>query len=409
MFYMNKVLLFILILFARIFLDSIPSVTYPKSAFGLSFMEYFTLCIMVFMLLYLLIHHAFKLDSISKSMLFLFVPMILTSIYHGNITGLIDIGSIWLYFFFAYIFFKHYLKSININSILTAIVILSIYPLLNQLATYISGTGLIHQGHMRYTGTYHHANNIADYLLFSIPAALFLLTSVNKKSVKLLLIFHIILCHFGIYLSGYRTNWLATFLFWLFFILLTAKKKITYLVLFLSIFIVAWQYIGSSITSRLKPIEIIINDPGRTFDLSNSEHDKLLSGRIGIWKNMFRVYQKADAIEIFIGMGIGFTQRTRAFYMHNEYFSAFIETGPLSFGILLLWIYFLLKTILNKIPGNENYPLIVLSIFTSFLLLGLATMPFRHIIVINYLCIYMALLFNKQFYIESNNHIAHTV
>lgn len=396
LFYINKTVLLFLILSARILLDSVPSVTYPKLAFGLSFMEYFTLGLMIFMFTYLLVYKGIELDAISKSMALILVAMGLTTIYHGNIRDLVDVGSLWLYFILAYLFFKYLLRDVSIEHILKLIVIISLYPFFNQLYSIIIGAGQMHHGFARYAGTYYHPCNVGEYLFFAIPAALYLFHSEHRIRLKCLYLTLLLLCHIGIFMAGYRTIWIAIFVFWAFYILFASRTKLIPILLLSLVSIISWNFVGEILSSKLMPVKTILEDPSPLFSIENYGYNKLLSGRIWIWKSTLGTYLKSGSIEKLIGIGLGSANRICSFYMHNEYVSALVETGVSGLSMVIAWIYIVVKTLIKHTNYNKEYFYLILGSFFAFLVIAIGTMPFRHMIVINYMAIYFATIFNKD-------------
>lgn len=396
LFYINKTVLLFLILSARVFLDSIPQITYPKLAFGLSFMEYFTLGLMIFMLIYLLVYKGIELDLISKTMILILVPMGITTIYHGNIMDFVEIGSLWLYFILAYLFFKYLLRGISLENILKIIVIIALYPFLNQLYSIIISAGKMHFGYARYAGSFFHPHNVADYLFFGIPAALYLFVSDNRVKMKCIYGGAISIFHIGIFMAGYRTNWVAVFVFWIVYVLFVSRRKFISILLLTVIAVVSWNFVGEILSAKLMPIKTILENPSLLFSLENYEYNKLLSGRIGIWRDAVEEYLHSGSIEKIIGLGLGSANRIRSVYMHNEYISALVETGIVGLGMLMAWIYFGIKTLIGFTNYNKQYFYLILAAFISFLVIAFGTMPFRHVIVLNYMAIYFATVSSKR-------------
>jgi O-antigen ligase len=359
-------------------------------------MEYFTLGLMIFMLIYLLVYNGIELDPISKCMALILMAMCFTTVYHRNIADLIEVGSLWLYFILAYLFFKYLLRNIPIKNILNIIVFAALYPFLNQIYAIIMGSGHMHLGFARYAGTYYHVFMLADYLFFAIPAALYLFITERRMKIKYIYIAAITLFHIGIFMAGYRTNWIAVFVFWTFYILFVSRRKLVSILFISLIATVTWNFVGEILSTKLMPIKTILEDPSPLFSIENYEYNRLLSGRIGIWKGTLEAYQDSDFIEKIIGLGIGSTNKLFLKYMHNEYISALVETGIIGLGMLIAWIYFIVKTIVKKYSSNKQYIFIVLATFISFLVIAFGTMPFRHVIVINYMAIYFATTYNKS-------------
>lgn len=396
LFYINKTVLLFLILSVRIILDSIPQITYPRLAFGLSFMEYFTLGLMSFMLIYLLVYKGIELNAISKSMALILVAMGLTTIYHGNIRDLVEIGSLWLYFILAYLFFKYLLRDVSIEHILKLIVITSLYPFFNQLYSIITWAGRMHLGFARYAGTYHHPCNVGEYLFFAIPAALYLFHSEHRIRLKCLYFTLLLLCHIGIFMAGYRTIWIAIFAFWAFYILFASRRKLVSILLISLIAIVTWNFVGDVLSSKLMPVKTILENSDPLFNLEDYKYNRLLSGRIGLWKGAVEQYLHSEFIEKIIGLGLGSANRIWSAYIHNEYISALVETGIAGLGMLIAWIYIVIKTLIGFTNYNKQYFYLILAVFISFLVIAFGTMPFRHVIVLNYMAIYFATIFNKD-------------
>jgi hypothetical protein len=396
LFYINKTGLLFLILSARILLDSIPFITYPKLAFGLSFMEYFALGLMSFMLIYLLVYKGIEFDAISKSMIGVFGAMCLTTFYHGNIVDLIDIGSLWLYFILAYIFFKHLLRDIHIKQILIIIAIISLYPFLNQLYSIVIGAGSMHLGFARYAGTFYHPHFISNYLFFAIPAALYLFITENRVKAKAVYVAIISLCHIGIFMASYRTTWIALFVFWIVYILFVSRRKFIAILLLTLITLVSWNFVGDILSAKLMPVKIILENPSPLFSLQNYEYNRLLSGRIGLWTKMLEVYMESDFIEKIIGLGIHSTEERISFYMHNEYISTLVELGVAGLVTLIVWIVFVIKTIFKDYSCDKRYLCMIFAVFTSSLVIAFGTMPFRNVVIINYMAIYFATIFNSD-------------
>lgn len=408
LFYINKGALLFLILSARVFFDSIPQITYPKLAFGLSFMEYFTLGLMIFMFTYLLVYKGIELDAISKSMALILVAMGLTTIYHGNIRDLVDVGSLWLYFILAYLFFKYLLQDVSIEHILKLIVIISLYPFLNQLYSIIIGAGQTHLGFDRYAGTYRHPHNVADYLFFAIPAALYLFLTERRLKMKYIYIGAIALFHIGIFMAGYRTNWIAVFAFWTVYILFASRTKLVSFLLLFFIAIVSWQFVGEIISTKLMPVKTILENPDPLFSLEDYKYNRLLSGRIGIWKFSLDSYINSSVFEKTVGMGLRETDEITGriigprLFMHNEYLSFLVETGIIGISLLFAWIFIVIKTLFGSMHIDKFYSLIVFSAFISCLVIGVGGMPFRDIRVINYMSFYLA---SVGFYYDSDKPI----
>lgn len=398
LFYVDKRVLFFLILFARIILDSMPSVTYPKLAFGLSFMEYFTFGLMIFMLIYLLMYHDIALDAISKSAAFILVAMATTTLYHGNLADFVDAGSRWMYFIVAYLFFKYLLNDISIKYILTIIAIISLYPLINQIYAIVSGTAHIYQGVDRYSGTFYHVFIIGEYLFFVIPAALYLYLTENRGRLKQFYFILLVLCHIGIFMAGYRTIWFATVIFWVVYIIFVSRRKFISISLLLFILIISpmsSSFVGHVFSTRLRPVKIILEDPSPLFKRGSSEYDRFLSGRIGIWRGMLEQYEDSNIIEKVIGRGIDITEKKYLTHMHNQYFSLLVETGLFGMSMMIIFICIVLKRIYASKFYNKLYSFIVLSTFISFLVIAFGTIPFTHIIVLNYMAIYFAVASNS--------------
>ncbi len=396
LFYVEKSVLLFFILAAKMFLDSIPFLTYPKLSYGLSFMEYFTFGLMIFMVLYLLVYKGIVLDAISKSMAPLLVAMAITTAYHRNIADLIDLGSLWLYFILLYLLFKYLLYNMHINNVLNFIVITSLYPFLNQLYSVLIGVGRLHYGFVRYEGTFGHPNAVAEYLFIAIPASLYLLTVSNKLVRKYFYICVLALCHIGIFLASYRTIWIAVIIFWLFYVLFASRNKLVTVMVLAFVSIVAWYFIGEIFRSKLMPIKIILENPDPLTDIASHKYDKLLSARIGLWKGSLRAYLDSNLIEKLIGLGIGSTKRMHSIYMHSEYISALVETGIIGFATLLLWIYFVFRTLYYNLYHDKEYTCIVLGTFISFLVIAFGCMPFRSVLSINYISLFLASISNGR-------------
>jgi len=402
LFYIDNTVLLFLILCARILLDSIPSVTYEKLAFGLSYMEYFTLGLMLFMIVYLLLVNKFQVDTVSKGMLLVLLAMVITTLYSGNIGGFIEVGGLWSYFIIAYIFFSYLVQNIPIKRVLLIIWVVSIYPLLNQFYSILLRGGHIHLGFSRYYGTYHHPNNVAYYLFFALPAVLYLLLNTERKWQRSVYIIILALLHFGIFMAGYRTIWMAVLVFWSLYILLISRRKVLTFVILASVIVISWNFTGQIITAKLIPLMKIIEDPVSAICVDKREHDALLSGRVGLWKYSLGEYLRSGFLDKIIGLGlestkrIVFDYRRVSTYMHNEYFSFIVETGMVGFITFSMCLLIILRKIYQKAMFNKNVLMLTLSPFIAVLVIASADMPFRHIIAINYLGIYLAILHSKD-------------
>lgn len=394
LFYVDKRALFFLILFARIILDSMPSVTYPKLAFGLSFMEYFTFGLMIFMFIYLLIYHGIALDAISKSAAFLCVAMATTTLYHGNLADFVYVGSRWVYFFIAYLFFRYLFKDISIRYILKIIAIISIYPLINQIYAIVSGAAHIYQGVERYSGTFYHVFILGEYLFFAIPATLYLYLTENRAILKQFYFILLVLCHIGIFMAGYRTIWFAAVTFWVVYIIFVSRRKFISISLLLFILItssMSSSFVGHIFSTKLSPVKIILEDPSPLFKRGSSEYDRFLSGRIRIWRGMLEQYEDSNITEKVIGLGIGASEEKYLTHMHNQYFSLLVETGLFGITMMGVFICVVITSIYSLKTYDKLYSFIVLSMFISFLVIAFGTTPFTHIIVLNYIAIYITL------------------
>jgi len=395
----KKTILVFLILFARVFFDSMPTITAPKSAFGLSFMELYTVGLMIFMVIYLLTYRSIELDPISKGTVLILFSLILTGAYHGNIRDLIDISSVWLYFLITYSFIKYISQDIPLERCFKIIGLLSLYPCLNQLYSIGKGVGEMHLGFIRYAGTYIHPLVIGEYLFFAIPAILYLLSKENRPKIKFIYIAIIILYHAGILMAGYRTIWLATTLFWFLYVLFISQKKILSVLLVLFGGIIIWSFAGKMLAANLGQIETMVDNWDAVTSLHTHTYDRLLSGRIGTWKGILRTYVDSGFIEKVLGFGsnsifnITFRNVGATVYAHNEYISALCETGILGLLCLLIWM-FTINYEISKYRHcvDRQHVQITQSIILSLLIIAFGTMPFRHLSVINYLAVYLAIL-----------------
>ncbi len=391
LFFIGQTSLFFLIIASRILLDSIPGITYNNIISDLSVMEFFTFGLMLFMTVYILIKNSMEFDEIVKYMAILLFGMCLTTIYQGNYGDFVFVGSRWLYFLISYIFFKYLLKNISLKNVLLVIALASIYPFLNQLYSIFTGSGSTHLGiYTRFSGTYHHVVKVANYLTFAVPAALYLFEIENRYRYKLFYMALIGIYHIGIYFAGFRTNWIAIAAFWFIYILCVSKKKIIASGILGIIIILLWPFIGEIILDKLNPLIIIFNDPAPLFNTENYQYNDLLSCRIRIWTLNLSQFFNTGFIDQLFGLGLRYSERLLTVYMHNEYIGALVETGIVGLFLFLLWIFISLKTVYKQIQYNHNYALIVLAIFISFLLIACATMPFRHIEVMNYMAFYLA-------------------
>ena len=390
LFYINKTVLLFLILSTRILLDSISHITYPKLIFGLSSMEYFTFGLMVFMLIYLLAYKALKLDPISKSMTLVLAAMLLTTVCHGNIADLIEVGSLWLYFILAYIFFKYLLRDIHIKQTLIIIVITALYPFINQLYSIIMGTGHMHLGYLRYGGTYHHPLMLSYYFLMAIPASVYLLIRENRVKYRVFYIVAIAMFHFGAFMAGYRTTWMSILTFWTCYLVFVSRKKMRSIILVFIIVIFAWNLIGELLISKLLDIQTIMQNLGNIANLDNYQYNALLTGRIGLWKSGLEAYFQSSFQEKILGLGLNSVSNISFSYMHNEYLSALVETGAIGLICLFIWIFTIIKVLISYNITNKTYYYIILAIFVSFLVTAAGTMPFRNIRIMNYMALYLA-------------------
>jgi len=356
-------------------------------------MEYYALGLMSFMVIYLIAHKGVKIDGFLKSMAGFLGVMCLTTLYHNNIAEFIDLGSLWLYFILAYMFFKYLVIDIPIKQIYLIIIFVSLYPLANQGYSILIGTGQMHLGFARYAGTYNHPLAIAFYLFFVIPASIYLFTIEKKIKIKLIYVAILFLCHIGIFMASYRTAWMALFAFWSVYISLVSRKKFLLVLLLGLIMIIIWAFIGKMMSANLMDVWTIFKDPSPLYSLQNYEYDRLLSGRIGLWKRMLTLYMEGNFIEKIIGLGIHSTEKTLSLYMHNEYLSTLVEMGIAGIVALITWIIFTIKTIFKKYHSyDKRYKYLIFAIFMSILVIAFGTMPFRNIVVINYLAIYLATL-----------------
>ena len=391
LFYINKTALVLLIIISRMVLDSMPQITYADLFASLSVMEFFTFAVMAFMLVYLIVYDGIIFDGIIKSMLFLLGTMCLTTIYHGNYGELIQIGSRWLYFILVYMFFKLIQKDVPFKKILIIMAFASLYPFFNQMYSVAIGEGQAHLDiFTRFAGTYHHVHTVADYLFFAIPAALYLYIVEKRSSQKNIYLGLIGLYHIGIFFAGYRTNWIAVFVFWCCYITFVSRKKIVSATWITILILFSWNLVGDVLVGNLNPLITILKNPDPLFSFDNCQYNDLLSGRIGIWSLSLEQYFHSGIGEKIFGLGLGYTDKYLHHYMHNDYISALVETGISGLFLLILWILTTIKSVYDKKQFNREYTFIVLSTFLSFLIIAFGTMPFRHIVVLNYIAIYLS-------------------
>lgn len=353
-------------------------------------MEFFTFGLMIFMIIYLLIYRSFELDPISKSMTLILVAMSLTSVIHWNITDLIEVGSFWLYFMIAYVFFKYLLHDIPIKYTFAIIVFTALYPSLNQLYTIILHLGIPYLGYVRYAGTYRHPLIVSYYLFMAIPAVIYLFIKENNKRYRAIYIAVIAIFHLGIFFSFYRTIWISILVFWSCYIMVVSKRKIASLALTSIIAFVIWQLIGDILISRLMGIKTIFQNPGIILSFDSYEYNMLFSGRMGIWKTGLEAYFQSSWLEKVFGLGLNSVSKLSFTYMHNEYLSAIVETGIIGLICFSIWISIVIKVVLNYARTNKIYAYLILAVVVSFLVTAMGTMPFRNIRILNYMAIYLA-------------------
>lgn len=395
LFYINKTVLLFLILCTRILLDSIPTVTYPKIALNLSVIEIYTLGLMVFMFSYLLINNGIILDAISKSIILIIASACITTVYHpAHISGFFETATKWIYFVLTYLFFKCLLQNVSIKHVFMVIALIVLYPFLSQVHSIITGAGHLHHGAIRYAGAYDHPNFVANYFLFSVPAAVFLFTNEKKQVLKYFYGVIIILCHIGLIMAGYRTNWFAILIFWAIYIFFLSRRKLLASLIVLLAGLVLFNLFYETITEPLRPFQTILENPSDV--IGSAKYDYLLSGRVGLWRYALEAYQQSDLLEKVIGLGFRSTMIGSIAYMHNEYIAAFVEAGIIGLLTLFIWIYFSSKTLFKYANYDKKLSYLILAIFLSLVILSMGTMPFQNVIVINYIAIYLAIGYAKK-------------
>ena len=396
LFYFSSSGILIFILSARIIQDSFPQIAYPKLLLGFSMVEYFTLCLMIFMIVYLLLNNGLEFDAISKSMGAVLAAMVITTVYHLHFPDFINVGSLWIYFILSYIFFKFLLKDVQPQKILYIIVITSLYPLLNLFWAIAAGSGSTHAGYVRFSGSFLHVHHLSNYLFFAIPALLYLLLQESKPTVKFIYIILLIFFHYGIFMAGYRTVWIATIFFWSFYIMFISQKKLAGIFIALCIMLMYWKNMEPLFISRFAHLKIVLEDPVPLLNLENYQYNGLLSGRIGFWRIAIENYLSSNILSKFLGTGIQSTAQLNSTYLHNEYISALTETGIVGLSTLLFWIISTIKTTMQRFTQSREFGLIVIGTFFSLLIIAAGTMPFRDAIVMNYISIYFAILYNYK-------------
>lgn len=386
----KRVFILFLVLFIRVLLDSIPVLTYKEIAYSLSFLDFYTLFIMAYMSAFLLQRGDFLLDSISKTMALVLLPMSITSIYHTDLKNLIEIGSLWIYFLLTYHFFCHVVSGVPKITVYKIIFVISLYPLLNQILMAAQGQGFFYAGYMRFFGSFDHPVKISFCLALAVPAAVFLFMNAPRSRTKWFLGLAIAFFHVGVYLTHYRTAWISLLGFWFFYIALYVRRRLLSLLPALALAFLLIQFHGEVLTDRLAPIKTFVTKPGILFDFENYQYNDLFTGRIAIWKAGLDAYFHSEFPDLLVGLGLNSMSKISYTYMHNEFLSALVETGIFGFAGILTWVVVVSACLLSARNEGRRHSLFVFSAFILFLTAALGTMPFRNISIMNYMALYMA-------------------
>lgn len=388
----------VIFLASKMLLDSVPSFSYRQFAGGMTLIDIISILMILFLGFHLLIKRTVVVDSITLSTFFLILCNLATIFYHKNFIESFDVISKWIFFLVIYNFMYVNASNAVQRKILFWLSIISIYVILNQFFSILTGSGGMHFGSMRYSGTYVHPKIVGEYLLFTIPAILYLTNSKNVHSIKTFLLLHLAAIHVCLFFAGYRTLWISLSLFWVSYILFVSKHKMPAfsLVIGLSVMVLAYPPISNILWEKFESLRYVI---GGEVDVLSSTHtyDDLLSGRIGIWRVSLNDFASAEAAEKFLGLGIGYTAKKTTFYMHNEYFSALVETGALGALALSIWILSTIWKCINAKHSTHGLNFLVLSTFIPLLVLGFGTMPFRSVNLMCYMAIYLSLLSRNRF------------
>lgn len=371
----------------RAILDGSSQVTYQNIAFGISIMQIYSLCIILFLSVYL----AFKKNEINDKLFPFIIPValivlsyILSGILNGNWMPVIENSIKWIYMLLFAGFIVYTLQFYKIKTVLLILLIATLPAILIQLHAIVMGNSFVAAGgHIGYRGGFHHHNNLSFFLLAFTTCCAYLMIYYKNLILKFFFMFSSLYGIYAIYLCGYRTTLVALMITLLITLIFYFKKgniekKALSIIIMPLLFILAYHYMSSDLIQRLSDIVVFVQNPYKYLDFSgHAINTGMMSGRIYIINTMMSSFLSGTFDIYIFGYGIGHAHQLVGTYSHNEFLSSLVETGILGFSF---FIYFIARYIF-KIYYNYKFANLEESVIVGtgigLLIMSLATMPFR--------------------------------
>lgn len=371
---------------SRAILDAFSFYTYQPVVHNISFMQIYSMCIIILLSLLLISRKHFCMSCLPA---FLPISLILFSIIisgfiNNNWFDVIEISVKWIYLILISGLVVYILNIRSFVDLIYAVWLSLIPSLILQLPSIIFSDFVIASGgHAAYFGGYYHQNILSYFLFGFIVCSAYLFLHNNSSNIRWLYFISGSYGMFSLYLCGYRTTLIAVFIFIITIISYIFKNSnhnrkalftsFTPIIIFFFVF-----FLGNDITDKLSDIYIFLKSPLSYLNFSQiSEHITLFSGRIIIINNLMFVFLSSPLETLIAGLGINASISLVGTYPHNEFIAALVEFGFLGLLSFLTFILYYMYSIYRshfKINIDES---VFIGAALGLLCMTLATMPFR--------------------------------
>ncbi|MEW8340771.1 MAG: O-antigen ligase family protein [Candidatus Thiodiazotropha taylori] len=389
-------------LIGRGVIDSINEYTYIGLVGGMSIAKlYSVFYIGVFIFYIVYKKYALHVSLALVITVYIFIALI-SSVMTEYQSGFMTFSTKWIYFYLLLVVAIQLGKNYNSGQLSTLLLLVSIYPIINQLLlAIIQGPKCIPgQVICSYVGSFYHESELASWIFIYIlgtAIGLSYFTGIKKKVCMLLFVVGV----FSLYLNGYRTATLALAIF-IFLMYIRNFKKI-HLLANVSILLFALGMIGvfhdkllSIISVYIEDIILFVNNPSEYFSFSTQPiKSDLFSGRLYLFNQILYLYYDGGILVYLFGIGPEAISYIIGTFAHNEYISTLVELGFIGFmifSILLFKAYYMIKS-------NNKY--VYESMFISVLITALATMPFHDLRALILMSLVIGFAYGEKYKLKS--------
>lgn len=379
----NSLWVLVFLLLSRFVVDSAPELAYVSIVRGFSVARVYSAAIMVFLMFYLWFRQGFFADTYRIQVGVFFFVSIMSALYNFEWPGVFDTTIKWLYLWLTLNLVVLASKENDEHTLLRAMSVVFLYPLLNQVVFAIIGTPKVGGGQTSYLGSFFHEVSFAYILLMGITVFFAVLVSDRSKVWRSLGAILVVWGHVALYLNNYRTAIMALGVWWLFVVMFWVPKlrlgqRLLVVVTLMFAISLIVLVLGEDLAGKMGDAFDVVSQPEEYLDFSGqARQTKVLSGRVYLWNTYIYEFLKAPWATKVFGHGPEAGISVVGIHAHNQFLTTLLDVGLMGLGAMIFFVLTILYSTIRKIRRGTPVLVCMGGMVIGVFFMMLATSPVR--------------------------------